>query len=74
VRAVGAEVSPATAIGLAVSPVKVVLYVASKPEACTDASDEKATYSWPFDNDFTVTSDRVPVIVSTSGADDEAPL
>ena len=73
--AMGTEVPPGKAIGLAVSPGKVVdvWYVASKPEPCTDASDEKTTYSRPFDED-TVKSDLVPVMVSASGADDKAPL
>jgi hypothetical protein len=49
------------------------LYVASKPAASTDPSDEKTIYSWPL-GDVTVTPDLVPVIVSASGADAETPL
>jgi len=49
------------------------LYVASKPAAFTDPSDEKTTYSRPL-GDVTDTPDLVPVIDSASGADAEAPL
>ena len=50
------------------------VYVASKPSPWTDASDERTTYSWPFDNDVTVAEELVPVMVAASGADAEVPL
>ena len=49
------------------------LYVASKPAAFTESSDEKTTVNWPV-GDVTVTSDLVPVRDVSSGASDEGPL
>ena len=58
---------------LAAGTVLDELYVASKPAAFTDSSDEKPTVNWPV-GDVTVTSDLVPVRDVSSGASDEGPL
>ena len=81
--AMGTEVPPGKAIGLAVSPGKATgatlgtvpeagAYAASNPAAFAEPSDENVTYSWPL-GDVTDITDLEPVIVSTSGADDEVP-
>ena len=69
-------IGPAVATGIPVPAEGAPdeLYVASNPARCTDASDEKTTYSCPFDDDVTVAEDRVPVMASARGADAEAPL
>ena len=53
--------------------VEAEVYIASNPALFTDPSDEKTTYSRPL-GDVTVTLALVPVTVSASGADAEAPL
>ena len=68
----GTEVSAIT-IGLGVPPgAEDGAYSASNPAAFAEPSDENVTYSWPL-GDVTDITDLEPVIVSTSGADDEVP-
>jgi hypothetical protein len=68
----GTESGLTAGAGLAEGTVLDELYVASKPAAFTDSSDEKTTVNWPV-GDVTVTSDLVPVRDVSSGASNEEP-